>query len=163
VTKTLKTPDEVRAFARSEYAKEYRAASDAERAEWLSPAKAYGKAKELGYASPESIVALVYLAENGKRNPLPGISPESTPAKIAEALRKRRKENRRVSRIESLVASASAALGRPISRREIDALLYDGKGRGKLARETDYVGRGTRARATATRTDALAEVEGDAA
>lgn len=104
----------------------------------------------------------VYYAEIGRRRPLgkadgsPLAAEGETVRKavLVASVRRRRDAGGRLARWNVIAASASAALGRPVSERTIKD-LYAASGRDLAA---SYVGRGTRAGAVATRDDASAEV-----
>jgi hypothetical protein len=98
----------------------------------------------------------VYYREVGARRPLVSASGKALvaedgklPAKrvLVAAVRARRDAGGRLARWNVLAASATAALGRTVSEREVKA-LYAASGRDL---DASYTGRGTRAGAAATR------------
>jgi hypothetical protein len=109
------------------------------------------------------VIADVFYAENGKRAPLAfsRISKKNglpTAAAAASAVRKRRDEGGRLGRWEVIRYSYAAGAGIAPDARPSDAAikaLYAAAG-GDLDRS--YTGRGTRAGATATRTDPLSDL-----
>lgn len=98
-------------------------------------------------------VADVFYRENGIRSPLAKSAAKSDAA-LADAIRDRRSAGGRLGRWEVVAYSASETLGRTVSVAEVKRLYADAGG--DLA--ASYTGRGTRAGATATRTDETAAI-----
>lgn len=100
------------------------------------------------------IVAAVYYEENGRRSPL-SLPASRTPSSLAKAVRKARDAGGRLGRWEVLAWRLGEALGRPVSVAAVRGLYEKGGG----SSDASYTGRGTRAGAVATRSDATVEVE----
>jgi hypothetical protein len=112
---------------------------------------AAGIAKRYGIADRDYVRGLsdpVVYRENGTRNPL-ALPANPTRRAIASAVAKRRREGGTLARLDTLPASASAALGVRVSRAAVESYLLSAK----VERTRDYSGRGTKARATETRGD----------
>lgn len=149
-------PADVRKLAEREYDRELRSFGDAAPDRLLPAAakKTIAKKTSLPVSRLASLVDPVYFRRNGERNPL--ALPEKPNARsLATAVRKRRDAGGTLGRWETLAASASVALGRPVSESAVRALYA--KGGGELA--ASYVGRGTRLAAPKTRASETAEVE----
>lgn len=95
----------------------------------------------------------VYYGRNGRRNPF-GVSAAKGNAALGRAIRSRVAKGGTLGRWDSLAAAASETRGRPVSVVSVKSLYAAAGG----DPETKYVGRGTRAGATATRIDAAAEL-----
>jgi hypothetical protein len=149
-TKTY-SPADVRKIAEKAYAKELASYGD-DAPNALLPALA--KRTGLPISRLASLVDPVYFRENGLRNPLP-LPASRTPRSLAVAIRKRRDAGGTLGRYETLAASASAALGRPVSEAAVRALYAKGGG----DPDASYTGRGTRVGAPKTRASETAEVE----
>jgi hypothetical protein len=148
------TPKEIRSLA----LRAYRAAARRKNAPAaILPAEAKRAISEktgIPVSRLASLVDPVYFRENGIRNPLPASAAKSA-ASLRSAVRKRRDAGGTLGRWESLAASASATLGRPVSEAAVRALYADAGG--DLA--ASYVGRGTRIAAPKTRESETAEVD----
>jgi hypothetical protein len=154
-TKTY-SPADVRKIAEKAYAKELASYGD-DAPNALLPALAkreIAKRTGLPISRLASLVDPVYFRENGLRNPLP-LPASRTPRSLAVAIRKRRDAGGTLGRYETLAASASAALGRPVSEAAVRALYAKGGG----DPDASYTGRGTRVGAPKTRASETAEVE----
>lgn len=114
----------------------------------LSPAPAVKEISKAANRDALSIVSLVYFRKNGEMNPLPESAAKSARS-LAVQVRRRRDGGGTLGRWESVAASASATLGRPVSEKEAKALYA--KGGGDL--DSSYTGRGTRVAAPATYAD----------
>jgi hypothetical protein len=146
------SPDAIRTLALAEYRRE---SKTVEGAIYPANAKTAIAAKTgLPKSRLASLVDPVYFRENGLASPLP-LGKAKTPLAVARAIRKRRDAGGTLGRWESVAASTSAALGRPVSETAVRALYS--KGGGTL--EASYVGRGTRKAAPATRANESVEVE----
>ena len=169
---TLKTPEAVREFARRFYSDELAAGrgvgSDGKEIPF-SPDRATSAVAALGYSKSAAIgiVAAVYYVENGYRFPLvvggrKRKDGTNSPADIAKAVRKRRDGRGRLGRWEVIAESLAAYYGIPKdgtgkpSPANVVALFEKAGG----VKDVSYTGRGTRAGAKGTRTDAAAEVAG---
>ena len=142
--------------------------ADGDLAASVLPAIRAGLAEELGgdaalyYGTADP----VYYREIGATRPitradgtpLVGEDGKVSLSVLRASVRRRRDAGGRLGRWNVLASSASAALGRPVSEREVKA-LYVAAGRDLSA---SYTGRGTRAGATATREDAAAALPTDA-
>jgi hypothetical protein len=167
-----KSYEKARRVARREYAAEIAAAEAGTPLPGagsfpLSPARATKiAAKAAGLPAGGAvvgIVAAVYYEENGTRAPLAFGARKTkdgrpAPAAVASAVRKARDARGRLARWEVLGYRLAAALGspEPVSRASLVA-LYEKAGGDP---DASYTGRGTRAGATATRTDGAAEIVG---
>jgi hypothetical protein len=152
--KALPAPKDLAAEALALYVAEAKAT----KARVLSPVAATRVLAEKyggGTSRVASPVARVYYAENGRRNPLDGIGPDSKPGAIRRAVVSRRDYplladgsgesadgNATLGRWETVAASASASLGRRVSVAEAKRLYGDVE---------SYVGRGTKAAAPSLR------------
>ena len=118
-----------------------------------APARRIAERNSWPFSRILTLVALEFYRRNGEANPL-ALPKRRTEVTLAKAVLKRRNSGGNLARWETLAASASAALGRPISETAIRA-LYEKAG-GNLAES--YTGRGTRAGAILTRGSETLEV-----
>ena len=142
-------PAAIRAAAEKAYAVEKKAAAEGA---ILEPAKAKKAIREAVGRPVEGIVDPVYFELRGRDNPLP--LRAKTEKAAAAAIRKRRDAGGPLGRWESVAASASEALGRPVSVATAKALYATGGG----DLDSSYVGRGTRAGAPGTYGDLAKEI-----